>query len=93
MLRVSDIGRPAQGNPTKGSRVFATGVDATTGLCTATDSMLAFQVGAMPNSTADPVYQVQAGRDYASTATVPAGHLPDDARAPGAAPLCATPCS
>jgi glucose/arabinose dehydrogenase len=83
VLRVSDIGRPAQGNPTKGSRVFATGIDATTGLCTASDSTLTFQVGAMPNSTADPVYQVEPGRDYASAATVPAAHLPDGARAPG----------
>jgi glucose/arabinose dehydrogenase len=83
ILRVSDIGRPAQGNPTRGSRVFATGVDATTGLCTSTDSTLAFQVGAMPNSTADPVYEVVPGRDFASSATTPAAHLPDGIRAPG----------
>lgn len=83
ILRVSDIGRPAQGNPVKGSRVFASGLHETTGLCTSTDSTVTFQVGSAPRAPADPVNQVLPGRDYASATTTPIAHLPDEARAPG----------
>lgn len=83
ILRITDIGRPAQGNPVKGSRVFASGLDQTAGLCTATDSTLTFQVESSPRAPADPVNQVLPGSDYASGSTTPIAHLPDEGRAPG----------
>jgi glucose/arabinose dehydrogenase len=83
VLRVSDIGRPAEDNPVKGSRVFASGFDRTAGLCTATGSTLTFDVEATPTAPADPVYQVLPGRDYALATTAPLAHLPNEARSPG----------
>jgi glucose/arabinose dehydrogenase len=83
ILRVTDIGRAAQGNPVKGSRVFASGLDGTTGVCTAAESTLTFQVQSTPTAPADPIYQVLPGRNYALATTAPVTHLPNDARTPG----------
>jgi glucose/arabinose dehydrogenase len=83
ILRVTDIGRAAQGNPVRGSRVFASGLDDTAGLCTAAQSTLTFQVESAPTAPADPIYQVLPGRNFALATTAPVTHLPNDARAPG----------
>lgn len=83
ILRVTDIGRPAQGNPVKGSRVFASGLTNTAGLCASTGSTLTFQIESVPTAPADPIYQVLPGRDYGLATSAPLAHLPNEARTPG----------
>lgn len=85
VLRVTDIGRPAPGNPVKRSPVFASGFTETAGLCAAPSSLLAFQTEHVSSAPADPIWWLQAGRTYGTSATGqrPIGTLPQSARAPG----------
>lgn len=87
ILRVTDIGRPAQGNPVKGSPVFASGLQQTEGLCTSTDSLLAFQTESLPTAAGDPVFQVLPGRTFDRTGADASTHLPVTSRAPGGCAL------
>lgn len=88
VLRVTDIGRAAHGDPYRRSPVFATGLTRTDGLCTATDSMLTLQTESVPGAPADPVYQVQPAARFSGTgAAQPLTELPVTARAPGGCAL------
>ncbi|HZZ97376.1 MAG TPA: PQQ-dependent sugar dehydrogenase [Jatrophihabitantaceae bacterium] len=89
VLRVSDIGRAAAGNPTKHSRVYASGFRETDGLCVDADTNIAFQTEALGSATPDdPINVVEAGGAYSWPAGVPAEQaplttLPETSRAPG----------
>jgi glucose/arabinose dehydrogenase len=85
ILRVSDIGKPAQGNPTRGSRVFASGLTHTDGLCATTDSTLAFQTESVPSAPSDPIFQVLPGKTFGvdAGADQPIGSQPKRGRGPG----------
>ncbi len=87
ILRVSDIGRPAQGNPVKGSPVFASGARETDGLCTSTDSTLALQTESVPSAAGDPVFQVLPGRAFSPNGANASAQLPSTSRAPGGCAL------
>ncbi len=87
ILRVSDIGRPAQGNPVKGSPIFASGARETDGLCTSTDSTLALQTEFLPAAASDPVFQVVAGSSFARNGANASVQLPSASRDPGGCAL------
>lgn len=87
ILRVTDIGRPAQGNPVKGSPIFASGLLQTAGLCTSADSLLAFQTESLPAAPGDPIFQVLPGRTFDRTGANASTHLPANSRAPGGCAL------
>ena len=87
ILRVTDIGRPVQGNPVKGSPVYASGVRETDGLCTSTDSTLALQTESVPTAASDPVFQVLPGREFERNGANAAVQLPRTSRAPGGCAL------
>ncbi|HEY2298410.1 MAG TPA: PQQ-dependent sugar dehydrogenase [Jatrophihabitans sp.] len=85
VLRITDIGRPAQGNPVKGSRVYASGFGHTDGLCATADSTLAFQTESVPSAAADPIFRLLPGRTFALAGADegPVAMLPSSARSPG----------
>jgi glucose/arabinose dehydrogenase len=89
VLRVSDIGRAAAGNPTKHSRVYASGFRETDGLCVDPESNTAFQTEALGSATPDdPINVLKSGGVYSWPVGVPADQLPltalpQTSRAPG----------
>jgi glucose/arabinose dehydrogenase len=85
ILRVTDIGAPAPDNPRPGSRVYASGLERTDGLCVRKNSPLTFQTEYRPQTAADPVFQVVAGATYGSATTTrqPLTQLPETSRSPG----------
>ncbi len=89
VLRITDIGRAAHGNPTKGSRVYATGFRETDGLCVDADANTAFQTEDLRGATPDdPINVLTAGGVYswpvgASADQSPLAALPQTSRAPG----------
>lgn len=85
VLRITDIGRPAQGNPVKGSRVYSSGFTHTDGLCPTGDSTLAFQTASVPSAAGDPIYRLLPGRTFAISGADegPVAMLPSSARSPG----------
>lgn len=85
VLRITDIGTPARGNPVKHSRLYASGFTRTDGLCTTDDSTLALQTESAPGAPSDPVFRIAAGRTYGLSRgeTPPIGTLPENSRAPG----------
>lgn len=87
ILRVTDIGRPAQGNPVQGSPIFAAGLRETDGLCASPDSMLVFQTESLPGAGGDPVFQVLPGRTFDRTGADAATRLPERSGAPGGCAL------
>ena len=92
ILRISDIGRPAAGNPRPASPVYASGLRRTDGLCTAAHSTLAVQVEDLPGRTADAAHRVTAGASYGwprprSASTGPLVTLPAPDSTPGGCAL------
>lgn len=88
VLRVTDIGRPARGNPDRSSPIFASGFRRTDGLCIDTHGDHVLQTEAMPNRSGDPVNLVTGASRFAWPAhrpsvTAPLAELPHDARSPG----------
>jgi glucose/arabinose dehydrogenase len=88
ILRVTDIGRPAKGNPVPRSPVYASGFHRSAGLCIDARSGLILQTGPLPGTKADPINQIFAGKSYGwptrgPADTTPLTTLPTDDRAPG----------
>lgn len=88
ILRVTDIGRPAKGNPVPGSPVYASGFRVTTGLCIDPHSGVTLQTGPMPGMLSDPINQVIAGSSYGwphrtPNYTAPLSPLPTNQATPG----------
>lgn len=88
ILRVTDIGRAAKGNPVPGSAVYASGFRRTAGLCVDPRSGTALQTSSDPRSNADPVNQIFAGHSYGwpsrtHDSTTPLATLPSTDRSPG----------
>ncbi|MDQ6849581.1 MAG: PQQ-dependent sugar dehydrogenase [Actinomycetota bacterium] len=88
VLRVTDIGTPAAGNPSPGSRVYTSGHRVVDGLCTSTDSTSVFEVETRPRDAADPINLLEPGASYGwpqpgSAYRGPANAVPDSARSPG----------
>ena len=87
VLRVTDIGGPAPGNPTAGSPVLATGFKSSAGLCASPGSGNVYQVE-QRGSAAAVVNVVTAGGYYGwpsatAAAKKPVSTLPAAYRAPG----------
>ena len=86
---MTDIGRAAAGNPTKDSRVYASGFRETDGLCVDPDSNTAFQTEALRGATPDdPINVLTSGGVYSWPVGAPADQsplaaLPQTSRAPG----------
>ncbi len=88
VLRVTDIGTPATGNPVRGSRVYASGFRRSDGVCVDPQTGTAFQTESLPAGMADPVNRLLPGRSYgwptrAVTDPHPAATLPSAASVPG----------
>lgn len=88
VLRVTDIGRPAQGNPISGSPIYAKGFRETNGLCVDPTYRLTFQVEAVGAAAPDdPINIVEPGVDYGwrgrHATREPFATLPQTSRAPG----------
>ena len=86
VLRITDIGTPAKGNPTPGSRVWTTGHKVVNGLCVASNAGRVVEVES--RAASDPVNLLAPGANYGwpseSGAYVrPLKQLPDTARSPG----------
>jgi glucose/arabinose dehydrogenase len=66
VLRISDIGQPAEGNPMPGSAVFASGFQSVDGLCVDRTTGLRVAVARTTSATGTSVQVdiVQAGRDF-----------------------------
>jgi len=71
ILRIDTAGAAAQGNPTNGSRTYATGVHSPGGICKAADGSRVWLTDR--SATQDVLYRVQAGASLA----VPAWTWPD----------------
>jgi glucose/arabinose dehydrogenase len=88
ILRVTDIGRAAKGNPVPGSAVYASGFRRSAGLCVDPRSGTALQTSSDPRSNGDPVNQIFAGHSYGwpsrtHDSTSPLATLPSTDRSPG----------
>jgi glucose/arabinose dehydrogenase len=89
VLRVTDIGTAAHGNPTAGSRVFASGFRQSAGLCTDPTSNAEFQTESLgATAPADPVNSLVPGATYGwptatQTDAQPLANLPETSRSPG----------
>lgn len=68
VLRIDDLGRPAPGNPTAGSRVYSAGHNRVDGLCTAPTGSTVFDVEA---GTRDEINSLKPGGSYSSAGTPP----------------------
>ena len=64
VLRVTDVGGPAPGNPFGGSSVFTVGQHAAAGLCSVTDAEQLLEVETAPAADGVEINQVHAGADY-----------------------------
>lgn len=92
ILRVTDIGGPAQGNPVRGSRIYASGLADVVGLCTGAKLGNTLIVSSRPDLPADPVYQLAPKASYgwpagATTSAQPVKSLPTADRDPGGCAL------
>ena len=88
ILRVTDIGRPAPGNPAHASAVFARGFRTVAGLCNPIGTSVFYETGPQPSDTNDPINIIGRARQYqwpASTpdAVGPVASLPSGFRSPG----------
>jgi glucose/arabinose dehydrogenase len=84
VLRITDIGRPAPGNPSANSPVFTSGHHVINGLCTDGTSMLALEAGT--GRVPDEVNQLVPGGSYgwpSGSGTAPIATLPATQRGPG----------
>ncbi len=86
VLRVTDIGTPAAGNPIKGSRVWTSGHRIVNGMCVNPTNATTFEVET--RTTLDPVNALAPGANYgwphaAGKYTAPAILMPQTGRAPG----------
>ncbi|GGP47000.1 PQQ-dependent sugar dehydrogenase [Saccharothrix coeruleofusca] len=66
VLRIDGAGQPAPGNPTPGSRVYASGLRSPAGLCVSGDGSKTWVTDA--GETADLLYRVEAGKALTSAA-------------------------
>ncbi|KAA9149778.1 glucose dehydrogenase [Amycolatopsis acidicola] len=66
LLRIDTSGKPAQGNPTAGSPVYATGLHSPGGICKSSDASRLWVTDAQ--ATTDAVYKVTAGASLAAPA-------------------------
>jgi glucose/arabinose dehydrogenase len=88
VLRITDIGKAAGGNPVAGSRVYALGLRRTDGLCGDRDTGRTFQTESLDTRAADPINELVSGADYgwptvSGAAHQPLATLPDTSRDPG----------
>ena len=88
VLRVTDIGTPAHGNPTPSSPVYTSGQRVVTGLCPLPGASTAFETESGAPGQPDEVNQLAAGANYGwprtrSTSTPPLADLPPAYRSPG----------
>lgn len=88
ILRVTDIGRPARGNPDPESPIFASGLRQSDGLCVDAGDDTVLQTEAMPDASRDPVNLVTAASRFAwpadrTSPTKPLAQLPGADRSPG----------
>lgn len=86
VLRVTDIGRPADGNPTPSSPVYTSGHQVVDGLCL--DALHGRMLEVEPAPRADEVNLLRPGADYGwpppgASGTAPMAALPTDDRSPG----------
>jgi glucose/arabinose dehydrogenase len=82
ILRINDIGKPASGNPTPASAMFARGFSNVSGLCVDPTSGARVAISA---GSPDEVNRVTAGQDYSTAA--PATVLPAGMRGGGGCAL------
>jgi glucose/arabinose dehydrogenase len=88
VLRVTDIGAPAIGNPVPGSRVWTSGHRTVNGLCTSAVVKQVFEVEDRPDAPTDPVNLLTPGASYgwpsrSPSYRAPEGTVPTTARSPG----------
>jgi glucose/arabinose dehydrogenase len=88
ILHITDIGKPAPGNPIKGSPVFARGNPTVAGLCIDADAGTIFSTEPRGDLPADPVYQVQVDDNFGfppgfGAAAQPLASLPPTSPTPG----------
>jgi glucose/arabinose dehydrogenase len=91
VLRVSEIGRPAAGNPVPASAVYARGLHLSAGLCVVPDSGPVIEVDAAATAgpgAIDEVNLLRGGADYGwpkllPSSTGPIAELPAAQRSPG----------
>jgi glucose/arabinose dehydrogenase len=88
VLRITDIGKAASGNPVPGSRVYAAGFRRTDGVCLDPATGAAFQTESLGPNTSAPVNVLQAGRSYgwpkrAPDDAQPVATLPNSTPTPG----------
>jgi glucose/arabinose dehydrogenase len=88
VLRVSDIGDPAAGNPVRSSPVFTSGHRVVDGLCSAPRSPTVLEVEAGASGRADHVNALAAGANYGwprggAATEAPVASLPAAYRSPG----------
>ncbi len=88
VLRVTDIGTAAPGNPTSGSRVYTSGHRVVDGLCTSPDSAQIFEVETRPLAASDPINLIQPDASYgwpdqSAGYRDPENTVPETARSPG----------
>lgn len=76
VLRISDIGRPAKGNPTPGSPVYTRGHHDVDGLCAVPHTSSIIEVEDGTSSSADEINVLGAGHDYGWPATSGVGLAP-----------------
>lgn len=88
ILRVTDIGRPAKGNPIRGSSIFASGLKQVNGLCIGARLGVTLETESRGTVGGDPVNGIVADGfygwpQYTATDQSPLTHLPDTSSAPG----------
>lgn len=86
VLRVSDIGRPSAGNPTKGSPVYTSGDRVVNGLCALPHGAGVLEVEAGAPGFADEVNLLRPGASYGWPSTASGGTVAPIATLPPAYP-------
>lgn len=91
VLRVTDIGRPAPGNPVAGKPQYAAGLENGSALCVDGRSDLTVVADPRASVSSDPIYVVRPGADLgwppSPGSAVPLATMPSTARTPGGCAL------
>jgi glucose/arabinose dehydrogenase len=88
VLRVTDIGRPAPGNPNPRSRVYASGMRTVNGLCVAPSTDDVFETAAAAGPGSAPINVIEPAASYgwprpSARYLAPLAHLPAADASPG----------